>query len=64
MRKYRLICLNGDSGHMEIVRHFEAVNDGIAAERADRWRSNRAAELWRSYRVVMRWPSERLKNGA
>jgi hypothetical protein len=55
MRKYRLVCLNGENGHMEVVRQFEAVNDGVAAQRADQWRSGRIAELWRTYRIVMRW---------
>src|SRR5687767_3604242 len=62
VRQYRLICLNPDNGHMELVRRFEAPNDTSAVELADRWRKKRAAELWRSYRVVMQWRAEK-QNG-
>ncbi len=55
MRKYRLLCLNADNGHMEVERHFEAENDTAAIELANLWRKYRPAELWRSYSVVKHW---------
>ena len=55
VRRYRLICMNADNGHMEVLRHFEATNDTAAIQLADGWRNSRVAELWRSYSVVMHW---------
>jgi hypothetical protein len=55
LRKYKLLCVNSDTGHLEFDRHFEAANDGVAVELADKWRHNRSAELWRSYQVNKHW---------
>ena len=57
MRKYRLLCVNAANGHMEVERHFEAINDDAAVQLAEGCRKHRAAELWRSYRVVLSWKS-------
>jgi hypothetical protein len=56
-RKYKLLCVNSDSGHLEFDRHFEAANDDVAVELANKWRNDRSAELWRSYRVIKHWRS-------
>ena len=58
MSKYRLECLNGENGYMELVRSFDAVNDSTAVEIAERWRKGRAAELWRTYRIIGRWDAD------
>ncbi len=54
-RGYRLLCMNASNGHMEVMRRFEAANDGVAIELAEGWREKRVAELWRSYRVIKHW---------
>ncbi len=55
MRRYRLLCMNADNGHMEVSRRFEAADDSVAVELAEGWREKRVAELWRSYRVIRHW---------
>ena len=55
LRRYKLLCANGEQGHMGLERHFEAANDTEAMQLAEGWRNDRGAELWRSYSVVKHW---------
>ncbi len=55
LRRYKLLCADPKNGHLELERHFEAVNDYAALDMAEGWRHNRGAELWRAYRVVKHW---------
>lgn len=58
MRKYRLLCANPETGHLELISNFERSTDQSAIRDADALRDGRAAELWRSYRVVKAWKAD------
>lgn len=68
MAYYRLYHMRGTTEHVELFDEFEAPNDDLAIDRAERTRGPNPMELWSNHRKVKRWdgpgePSLR-KNGA
>ena len=55
MAQYRLRFMDGLSGHVAVVRDFEAASDEEALAEAENRRGSVAMELWCGDRKVRRW---------